>query len=122
MKQETRNLLCSKAIEAAPNEACGFILEDETIVECENISETPKTSFRMSGCDVLNKLEQHGLSRISGIWHTHPRGTTYPSATDIRSVLVGAIDESWKYYIVTKDEVTECNMESYFPRNDELFC
>lgn len=121
MKQETRDSLCAKAIGAEPNEACGFILEDETIVECVNISKTPTNSFEMSGCDILDKLEQYDLSKIMGIWHSHPGGTTYPSSTDIRAITIGAIAKEWRYFIVTKDEVTEWSTDSYTEKSDEFW-
>lgn len=118
MKDKTRKWLLDKALQAAPLEACGFILEDDIIIECVNISRTPTCAFEMSGPDIMKKLEGHDLSSIIGIWHTHPRGTTFPSKSDIHAMNIGAIHEHWDYYIVTKDEVTQWNPKDYAPKTD----
>lgn len=121
MKDETRKWLLDKAIEAGPLEACGFILNNETIIECANISSNPTRSFEMSGYDIVNKLAGHNLSEITGIWHTHPGGTNYPSHTDVHAMNIGAIHEHWDYYIVTKTEVTQWNPKDYAPKEDSFW-
>lgn len=121
MKDETRKWLCNKAFHSAPLEACGFILDDETIIECTNVSKNPTVAFEMSGQDIINKLAGHDLSRITAIWHTHPSGTTYPSKTDVHAMNIGAIHENWDYYIVTKSQVTQWNPKDYAPKQDSFW-
>lgn len=121
MNEETREWLRNKALQAAPLEACGFILNDGLIIECANVSRKPTCSFEMSGPDIMNKLVGHDLSSIVGIWHTHPQGTTFPSKTDIHAMSIGAIHENWDYYIVTKDEVTQWNPQDYAPKKKSFW-
>lgn len=121
MNEETRKWLCNKALESAPLEACGFIMKDGTIIECLNIAKNPTSAFEMSSKDLIEKLAGHDLSSISGIWHTHPRGTNYPSKTDVHAMNIGAIHEDWDYYIVTKDEVTQWNPKDYAPKQNSFW-
>lgn len=121
MNEETRKWLRNKALEASPLEACGFILDDGNIIECINISRTPHCGFEMSALDIMKKLEGYDLSSIMGIWHTHPKGTTFPSKTDIHAMNIGAIHENWDYFIVTKDEVTQWNPKDYAPKKDTFW-
>jgi len=121
MNDETRKWLRDKALQAAPLEACGFILDDGKIIECANVSRKPTVSFEMSSHDILNKLVGYDLSSIIAIWHTHPGGTPYPSKTDVHAMNIGAIHENWDYYIVTKDEVTQWNPKDYAPKTDNFW-
>lgn len=116
MNLETRKVLMDIASRSFPYEACGFILFNETIIECQNISRNPTNSFEMSGQDILKKLAPHDLSKIAGIWHSHPGGTTHPSKTDVHAMSIGAIHEYWDYYIVTRDAVTQWNPKDYAPK------
>lgn len=121
MKEETRKWLIDKAIQSEPFEACGFIIDDDIIIECENISRNPLVGFEMSSQDIMKKLGRYDLSRITGIWHTHPRGTNYPSKTDVHAMNIGAIHEHWDYYIVTKNEVTQWNPKDYAPKSNSFW-
>ena len=49
-----------------PNEACGFILQDDTIIFCMNESETPEKSFKINPADYIKFAGQ-----IKYIFHSH---------------------------------------------------
>ena len=49
------------------DERCGFVLDDGSIVEIANVSETPAASFKMDPVQVLEHLD-----RVKETWHTHP--------------------------------------------------
>ena len=47
-------------------EKCGFILEDGTVVECENTSPNPERGFQ------IDQAEIDKYNNISVFWHSHP--------------------------------------------------
>lgn len=49
-----------------PNESCGFILEDDTIIFCANISETPEKSFKINPVDYIKFA-----GKLKYIFHSH---------------------------------------------------
>ena len=120
MNQEAREWLCHRAIQAAPHEACGFILEGGELVEIRNISLTPWRAFRMDRQEMVEKLSDRA-EFITGIWHTHPRGSTKPSQTDLYGIKCGAIQRNWDYYIVTATEVIKYDTGLYAPQDHEFW-
>ncbi len=109
-----RERLVRRAIQGSPYELCGFILQDNEIVEVRNVSNTPLKSFEMSAADLSEKLRGK-VDDITGIWHSHPRGQTHPSYTDLRAIACGAIQPHWTYYIVTFTGVYEYDTAQYAP-------
>ena len=91
-------------MQAAPYEACGFIMCDGSIVEIRNVAVNPQRGFHMDYHDMVEKLSGRE-EFIAGIWHTHPRGTTTPSHTDLNAIKMGAVQSNWDYWIVTADGV-----------------
>ena len=78
-------------------ERCGFILEDETVVEVENISEDPENSFEISA-EMLVKFED----TMVAAWHTHPNAPAQLSDDDY----VGFMNwPNIKHYIIGADGV-----------------
>ena len=67
-----------RAERAFPNEACGFILQDGSLVECQNRSSIPD-QFVISAEDFAEYDEQ-----VAAIWHTHANFPRFSEA-DIRS-------------------------------------
>lgn len=63
-----------------PEESCGFILKDERIVFCKNISENPTVNFKI---DPLNYLEYAG--KIQFIFHSHCIDPKKPKFLDART-------------------------------------
>lgn len=78
----------------APAEACGVILpsphHDRRVWELPNRSLTPHDTFVLHGDDLKLELEQWLRANPTQeaihnmiIWHTHPKGQTGPSESDI---------------------------------------
>lgn len=66
--------------QAAPNEICGFILENGQVYPCENIAKNPKETFQIS----LKQWQfaEDNLGDIVAIYHSHPNGLPYLSSLD----------------------------------------
>jgi len=109
-----------RALQAAPYEACGFIMEDGDIIEIRNTSLAPMRAFKMDRQQLVEKVRDR-VDFIQGIWHTHPKGTIHPSATDLDAIRMGAIQRNWDYYIVTKNDVHLYVTENYAPPADSSF-
>jgi len=107
--------LVRKAQQAAPFEACGFIMEDGDIIEIANVSLAPMRAFKMDRDEMFEKLCDR-VDFIQGIWHTHPGGSCHPSETDLDGITLGAIARHWDYYIVTATDVHMYSAEHYAPK------
>lgn len=66
----------------AGNERCGFVLNDSTIVEVDNVHPTPDTHFKISDDD-----EARYLPEALATWHTHPAGSSNLSVEDYHCFL-----------------------------------
>lgn len=110
-----------RAIQAAPYEACGFILNDGEIVEVANGAENPLEEWQMTAEDLSKRLTAEQFSQIIAVWHTHPRGSKAPSPKDIQAMIVGAIKQDWMYLIATQDGVTQWNPKNYAPQGDSFW-
>lgn len=86
-------------------EACGFVLTCGEILEIYNISSEPQKSFIMDPAQQLEAMKKYG-NGISGVWHTHPSGSRWPSKHDEEGVR-SALASYWHYWIATKDGVYE---------------
>jgi proteasome lid subunit RPN8/RPN11 len=79
------------------NERVGFILNDGSIVELENICSDPLNGFEVKGDDLLRYED-----RVSATWHTHPGASSNPSIGDYQGFLNYP---DWKHHIVGDDGV-----------------
>jgi len=78
---------------ALPNEACGFVVDDE-VVQCENIHESPTTNFRIAAEDYI-AAEEKGT--IRAVFHSHgPDHQPRFSSHDVRACKQSAIP--WVLY------------------------
>lgn len=107
--------LMRRAAQAAPLEACGFIMEDGDIIEIRNVSLAPMRAFKMDKMQLVEKVRDR-IDFIQGIWHTHPGGSIHPSQTDLDGITMGAIARHWDYYIVTANDVHLYVAEHYAPK------
>lgn len=65
-----------------PNECCGILIKEHggfRYIPCENLSESPQTSFKIDPVRVASVYDQ-----IECIVHSHPNTTARPSNADIR--------------------------------------
>lgn len=78
---KTIALIKQHAVDAYPNESCGFVSNGE-YVPCENQSQTPQDSFEFDWpTDVP----------VDAIVHSHPRDTARPTASDMQSQIDTAV-------------------------------
>lgn len=59
------------------DERVGFILKDGTIVECQNISNSPSDSFEVTAESIIEHADQ-----AVATWHTHPKSDNNLSMND----------------------------------------
>lgn len=107
--------LVRRAIQAAPLEACGFVMEDGDIIEIRNVSLAPMRAFKMDRQQLIEKVRDR-VDFIQGIWHTHPGGTIHPSHTDLDGIKLGAIQPNWDYWIITSTGCHLYSTERYAPQ------
>jgi proteasome lid subunit RPN8/RPN11 len=79
----------SDAVRATPElEVCGLLFGSETRIDratvCANVAADPRRTFEIDPVALFAALraERSGEERLIGYWHSHPSGTTTPSATD----------------------------------------
>lgn len=94
------NSLNSKllALFEGDKERVGFVLDDGTIIECQNIAPEPEDSFDVSGEEILKYCD-----RAVATWHTHPGAKSNLSVGDADTFVL------WPdllHYIVGIDGVT----------------
>lgn len=63
-----------------PLEACGVIAKDGAVVVFKNIAKQPSLFWAVDPDEVKRFYAKRGAP--VAVWHSHPGGTTEPSATD----------------------------------------
>lgn len=96
-----REWLQRRAFQAAPEEACGFLMDNGKFVEIRNSHPYPYKSFRMLESDLTAKITS--IDDIRAIWHTHPSGILEPSTADMQFMFDSNVN--WAYIIATKEGV-----------------
>jgi len=102
-----------RAAQAAPLEACGFVMRNGSIIDIRNVAENPYDSFTM---DLWQISRQVDVSKIGAIWHTHPNGDIRPSRPDLEAIRLC----EWGYIIVSSDEIAwyESTLKAFSSRPD----
>jgi proteasome lid subunit RPN8/RPN11 len=95
---EHHHRLRRRAAEAAPLEACGFVMRDGSIIEIRNVAENPHGTFSMDLRQIRRTVD---VRKIAAMWHTHPGGDIRPSKADLQAIRLC----EWGYLIVTADKV-----------------
>lgn len=75
-----------------PKEACGVIINDK-YYKCNNISETPETSFIIDPKDMADMLD---IGEIDYIVHSHCNSEATLSVSD--SIAMGYFSSNWIIY------------------------
>jgi proteasome lid subunit RPN8/RPN11 len=110
--EANRKWLMRRAIQSAPQEACGFILNDGMVIEVRNIFHDPNRGFLMDP----EKLKDVNPQDVSVLWHTHPKGSRHPSKGDVDAMRqIGNSFPHMRYIIVTKDDLIEFPLQCYAP-------
>ena len=79
------------ALSRLPQEAVGLILPNGAVVELENFSDYPDTSFAIKSKSLSSAVMDNGwpLTALTleqtTIWHSHPGGNIGPSTRDLRA-------------------------------------
>ena len=64
-------------------EICGLVLDNGSLVTCENLSSDPRNSFILDPAKLV-----YYEDRLVGVFHTHPKHeSALPSFTDLQSSL-----------------------------------
>ncbi len=63
-----------------PDECCGLVLVDGTVIQLDNLSSTPRTSFEIDPARLIPHLKM-----IACVYHSHPNRPALASAEDILS-------------------------------------
>ena len=80
--------LLAEAARAMPEEACGLLLGTanriEAAIPTRNVHPTPGTHFEIDPAALIaaHKAARVGGPEVLGYYHSHPRGSAQPSATD----------------------------------------
>jgi desampylase len=80
--------LLEEAVRAHPLECCGLLLgrglRIETVQPCANLHPQPERHFEidLKALIVANRAARAGGPEVLGYYHSHPSGSTAPSATD----------------------------------------
>jgi proteasome lid subunit RPN8/RPN11 len=106
---QNRDFLLRRAIQGAPNELCGFIMMDGSVVEIPNAATDPTKNFRMARWHLVARVPDP--KQIFAIWHTHPNGNSTPSLNDMQAIKCGAVQYDWVYLVVTQTGVFEHQMK-----------
>ncbi|MDE0842530.1 MAG: Mov34/MPN/PAD-1 family protein [Psychrobacter pacificensis] len=75
----TQEAILNHAAACYPNESCGLLVNREYI-ECRNISNNPKSEFKIDPRDLVRAEK---LGEIEAIVHSHPDGSAKPSTFDL---------------------------------------
>ena len=112
-----REWLQRRAFQAAPEEACGFLLADGKFVEIRNSHPYPYKAFCMSELDLNSKIKNP--NDIKAIWHTHPSGSLEPSGADMDFMFSSGLN--WSYIIATKSDIRIWAPNSFTPQDDSFW-
>lgn len=78
-------------------ERVGFVLQDGTVVEVENVCHDPENGFEVNPRDLVDYEDD-----LWATWHTHPGSDANLSSDDYAGFL------SWPYlyhYVIGKDDI-----------------
>lgn len=75
LSDEIKNKIKNHALEDLDKEVCGLIIKDN-VIPCVNLSPNPEVHF------VINPILLIG-NNVDFIYHSHVKGTSEPSKTDI---------------------------------------
>ena len=87
--REVVERLLAEAERASPSEACGILLGDERCIRkaqpALNVHPAPRAHFEIDPQALVDafRAERQGGLRVTGYYHSHPRGPAEPSATDL---------------------------------------
>lgn len=97
----------------APDETCGFIIGDAmAYIPVKNCHPEPTEHFTMEESAMLEILTT-AAQEVDGIYHSHPKGTKYPSTNDVG---IMRAYPNFQFWIVTYNNVYEWRLVDDKPR------
>jgi len=87
----------ARALASSDVEVCGLLLGDDGRIEAApataNVAERPADSFEIDSAELFAALraERAGGPRVIGHYHSHPNGSTEPSARDLAAAEPGKL-------------------------------
>lgn len=69
-----------------PQEACGFVLGYERVVECTNAAREPLDAFYIQSEEAERWWK---TGEVTAVWHSHPRDPAVPSQRDQEMAVPG---------------------------------
>lgn len=108
MPDELARDLVGEAHSGAPNEVCGFVINDWDWISIPNCHPEPSRHFEMEEREMLAVLADH-RKKVIGIYHSHPRGTRGPSENDV-VMMRNYTEHGFRFWIVTYNNVYEWRM------------
>ena len=89
MAPGVRDALLAEAARAHPQECCGLLLGESVdaitaILPAANIAASPEREFEIDPATLItaHRAARNGGPAVLGYYHSHPAGTTAPSAQD----------------------------------------
>lgn len=122
--REVYDALLAHACEGAPEEVCGVLGGEGSIVtsiyRVPNVANTPRTRYELDPEEQLKAIEAaESEGALLGFYHSHPEGPPEPSVTDrmqatwanAHYVIVSLTDESVSAWYWTGEEFLEATVE-----------
>lgn len=97
-----------KAVKNLEEETCGFILENDEVIEVPNTHEERKNNFRIDSSEII-KYEEYG---IKGIWHTH---LTEENFSPKDQTVMRSDTLPWAIYCIATNKFTEADFSKTAP-------
>jgi len=115
--------IVAHALEEEPNEACGLLAgKEDRVVKLYRVTNTEHSPARffMEPQELYHAyrdIEDNGWELL-GIYHSHPKGQAYPSATDVRLatwpearyIIVSLLDQempAMRAFHIVEGQITE---------------
>lgn len=97
------------------NEACGFVLEDGSVIRVPNVSKDPAGSFEISANDYVRA----DLCGIRGVWHSH---SELDGFSPLDQQVLAQDSVPWAVYCHRTGTFTQCDPDSIAPLIGRPFC
>jgi len=116
------NQILAHAQSRDDEEICGLIAESDglvkTIYPIQNISMHRENLYQMDGkgqIDAMRSMREND-EQLYAIYHSHPHGEAYPSATDVKEAQYPAVI----YLIVSLDTKGVLDLRAFRLQNDDI--
>lgn len=114
MTDELARDLVAEAQAGAPNEVCGFVINNWDWISIPNCHPEPDRHFNMDEQAMLDVLLRNAHN-VLGIYHSHPSGRKAPSPDDVGLMRNYAV-HGFRFWIVTYNNVYEWRIQDDEPR------